>query len=209
MRDDLPADGNPTRPTSAMLLSSTTASNASPSSPSSAKPGALRRALASAALPSPPLPPLARTTRVPAPIRSAMTRPSGVLTTGPAGTRETFAPPLAPAAVLAPGAVPVAALARLAVTGLLVRAVVEVQQRVHARIHLEDDVAPVATVAAVGTAERLVLLAVHRGDPVPAVAGGHVHGHSIDESGHINSLGNATSAQASARALVSGSFECS
>src|SRR5688572_22126536 len=94
--EDLPADGKPTRPTSAMLLSSMTASNASPSSPRSAKPGALRRELASAALPRPPLPPLASTTRVPAPTRSAMTRPSGVLTTVPAGTRRTRSSPLPP-----------------------------------------------------------------------------------------------------------------
>src|SRR3954468_11414170 len=100
MREDLPAEGKPTRPTSAMLLSSMTASKASPSSPSRAKPGALRRALASAALPRPPLPPLARTTRVPAPIRSAMTRPSGVLTTVPAGTCRTLSSPLAPCRLL-------------------------------------------------------------------------------------------------------------
>src|SRR4051812_41511064 len=102
--EDFPADGNPTRPTSAMLLSSMTASNASPGSPSSAKPGALRRGLASAALPRPPLPPCARTTRVPAPTRSAITRPSGVLTTVPAGTRSTASSPRAPLRLLpAPG----------------------------------------------------------------------------------------------------------
>src|SRR5687768_3560888 len=98
--DDLPADGNPTRPTSAMLLSSMTASKASPGSPSRAKPGALRRELASAALPSPPLPPWASTTRVPAPTRSAMTRPSGVLTTVPAGTRRIRSSPRAPLRLL-------------------------------------------------------------------------------------------------------------
>ena len=83
-----------------MLLSSMTASKASPASPSRAKPGALRRELASAALPSPPLPPLASTTRVPAPTRSAMTRPSGVLTTVPAGTRRTLSSPRAPCRLL-------------------------------------------------------------------------------------------------------------
>src|SRR3712207_2254459 len=96
MSEDLPADGKPTRPTSAMLLSSMTASRASPGSPSNAKPGALRRALASAGLPRPPLPPCARTARVPAPTRSAITRPSGVLTTVPAGTRSTRSSPRAP-----------------------------------------------------------------------------------------------------------------
>src|SRR5215208_5057921 len=102
--EDLPTDGKPTRPTSAMLLSSMTASNASPGSPSSAKPGALRRALASAALPRPPLPPAASTTRVPAPTRSTICRPSGVLTTVPSGTRSTRSSPWAPLRLLpAPG----------------------------------------------------------------------------------------------------------
>ena len=94
----------------------------------------------------------------------------------PAGTRSTR--------VLPAGAVPVAALAGPAVAGLLVRAVVEVQQRVHAGVDLEDDVAPVAAVAAVGPAERLELLAVDRGHAVPAVAGGDVDDHAVDESGH-------------------------
>src|SRR5215210_2009928 len=102
--EDLPADGKPTRPTSATLLSSMTASKASPGSPRRAKPGALRRGLARAALPSPPLPPWARTTRVPTPMRSAITRPSGVLTTLPSGTRSTRSWPRAPLRLLpAPG----------------------------------------------------------------------------------------------------------
>ena len=105
-----------------------------------------------------------------------MTRPSGVLTTVPAGTRRTLSSPRAPCRLLpSPG---------LAVAGLLVRAVVEVQQRVHAGVDLEDDVAAVAAVAAVGAAEGLELLAVDRGDAVAAVAGGHVHDHPVDESGH-------------------------
>ena len=105
-----------------------------------------------------------------------MTRPSGALTTVPAGHVEDL--------VLASGAAAVAALARLAVAGLLVRAVVEVQQRVHARVDLEDDVAAVAAVAPVGPAEGLVLLPVDRGHTVAAVARCHVDGDSIDESGH-------------------------
>src|ERR687890_254157 len=124
-----------------MLLSSMTASKASPSSPSSAKPGALRRALASAALPRPPFPPCARTTRGPAPTRAAITPPSGGVTTGAAGRGG---PPW--------GAAPPA----------------------------------VAAVAPVGAPERLELLAVDRGDAVPAVAGGDVHDHAVDESGHVD-----------------------
>src|SRR3954465_8407585 len=80
-----------------------TASNASPGSPSSAKPGALRRGLASAALPRPPLPPAASTTRVPAPTRSATTSPS-TETTVPSGTPSTRSSPRAPLRLLpAPG----------------------------------------------------------------------------------------------------------
>ena len=87
--------------------------------------------------------------------------------------------------VLAAGAVAVAAGAGPAVARLLVRVVVEVQQRVHAGVHLEDDVPAVAPVAPVGAAERLELLAVDRRDAVPAVAGGDVHDHAVDESGHL------------------------
>src|SRR4051794_20486383 len=86
-----------------MLLSSSTASTASPGSPSSANPGALRRGLASAALPRPPLPPAASTNRVPAPIRSATISPS-TQTTVPSGTRSTRSSPRAPLRLLpAPG----------------------------------------------------------------------------------------------------------
>src|SRR3954449_2088587 len=86
-----------------MLFSSRTASTASPGSPSSAKPGALRRGLASAALPRPPLPPAASTMRVPAPIRSATISPS-TQTTVPSGTRSTRSSPRAPLRLLpAPG----------------------------------------------------------------------------------------------------------
>ncbi len=174
-----------------MLLSSMTASKASPGSPSSAKPGALRRELASAALPSPPLPPLGQ--------HDAGAGADEVGDDPAVGRADDGAGGHAQDLVLAPGAVPVAALARLAVAGLLVRAVVEVEQRVHAGVDLEDDVAAVAAVAAVGAAEGLELLAVDRGHAVAAVAGGHVHGHSIDESGHARAasyLLSATSARA-------------
>jgi hypothetical protein len=104
-------------------------------------------------------------------------------------------------AVLAAGAVPVAALAGAAVAGLLVRPVVEVQQRVHVGVDLQDDVAPVAAVPTVGATERLVLLPVDRGHAVPAVAGGDVDDHAVDESGHVRAasptcLSSATSARA-------------
>src|SRR5258707_15268179 len=50
MSDDLPAFGNPTRPASAIVLSSSRSSLCSPGSPRNAKPGALRLVEASAAL---------------------------------------------------------------------------------------------------------------------------------------------------------------
>ncbi len=95
---------------------------ASPGSPSRAKPGALRRAEASAALPRPPRPPWAATYVVPAPTRSASTSPVETrLTTVPLGTGEDQ--------VLPVGAAAVTALARLAVGGPAVRGVVVVEQR--------------------------------------------------------------------------------
>jgi hypothetical protein len=84
--------------------------------------------------------------------------------------------------------VPVAALTRTAVPGLLVGTVMEVEQRVHAGVDLEDDVPAVATVTAVGAAERPELLPMDRGHTVAAVAGRHVHHYSIDESGHVRRL---------------------
>ncbi len=81
---------------SATVFSSSVACRASPGSPSRAKPGALRRLLASRALPSPPCPPAARTYRVPAPIMSASTLPSASLTTVPSGTRTSRSSPLDP-----------------------------------------------------------------------------------------------------------------
>ena len=48
----------------------------------------------------------------------------------------------------------------------------------------EHDVAAVAAVAAVRAAERLELLAVHRGAAVAAGTGGGVDHHAVDESGH-------------------------
>ena len=78
------------------------------------------------------------------------------------------------------------ALALLAVAGRGVRAVVEVEQGVHARVDDEHDRAAAAAVAAVRAAERLELLAVHRGAAVAARARGGVHHHAVDELGHAN-----------------------
>src|ERR1700733_9614120 len=67
INDDLPAFGNPTRPTSAIVFSSSTRRRSTPGSPRSAKPGAFRLAEASAAFPSPPRPPWAAMNLVPGP----------------------------------------------------------------------------------------------------------------------------------------------
>src|SRR5260221_564006 len=96
MSDDLPAFGNPTRPASAIVLSSSRSSLCSPGSPRNAKPGALRLVEASAALPRPPCPPCAATNSVHAPIRSASTSPSPVFTTVPSGTLTIRSAPSAP-----------------------------------------------------------------------------------------------------------------
>ena len=70
------------------------------------------------------------------------------------GTFRIRSPPLAPSR-LPPGAA-------LAVLGLDVRPEVEVEQRVHVRVHHERDAAAVPAVAAVRPAERLELLAEDR-----------------------------------------------
>ncbi len=86
------------------------------------------------------------------------------------------------------GTVLVGPLALLAMGGRRVRAEVEVQQGVHTRVHDEDDVAAATAVAAVRSAQRLELLPVHGGTAVPAVTGGNVDHHPVDESGHHNFL---------------------
>ena len=76
------------------------------------------------------------------------------------------------------------ALALLAAAREGVRAVVEVEQGVHARVDDEHDRPAAAAVAAVGAAERLELLAVHRGAAVAARPRGGVQHHAVDELGH-------------------------
>jgi hypothetical protein len=62
--------------------------------------------------------------------------------------------------------------------------VVVVEQGRGAGVDHEDDVAAAAAVAAVGTAERLELLPVHRRAAVAAVARGDVQHDLVDERGH-------------------------
>ncbi|SKS30098.1 Uncharacterised protein [Mycobacteroides abscessus subsp. abscessus] len=95
-REDFPAEGKPTSPTSATVFSSSVRSTSAPASPSKAKPGALRARDANAALPSPPRPPAAASKRAPAPTKSARMRPSSSSTTVPSGTLRIRSSPLAP-----------------------------------------------------------------------------------------------------------------
>ena len=122
MSEDFPALGKPTSPTSATLLSSRTRSRLSPGSPSSAKPGALRRGRGQRGVAEP----------APAALGGHELRPGagqvgqhlavGVEDDGAVGDAELQ--------VVAVGAVAMAARALLAVAGLLVRVVMEVEQRV-------------------------------------------------------------------------------
>ncbi len=97
MRVDLPALGNPTKPTSASNLSSRRIHFSSPGSPFSAIDGALCMAVAKRALPLPPLPPRAMTASCPAAVKSAMVSPlSSSITNVPAGTLTTRSSPRAP-----------------------------------------------------------------------------------------------------------------
>ena len=173
----MPALGKPTSATSATVLSSRTTSAASPGSPSSAKPGALRRAEASAALPRPPRPPCGDDVAGAGADQVGEHLAVGAsCTTVPSGTGSTRSSPSAPLRLPPwPG---------LPLRGLAVRAVVVVEQRGGVRVDDEDDVAAAAAVAAVGAAERLELLAVDGGAAVAAVAGGDVQHDAVDERGH-------------------------
>ena len=173
MRLDLPALGKPTRPMSATTLSSRTISRSSPGSPSSAKPGALRLAAgqrgvaeaAAAALGDHQLG--AGADQVGEHLAVAVGDDRAV------GHREHQ--------VVAVAAVPVVARPVPAVLGPALRAVVVVEQRRDVGVDPQDHGAAVAAVAAVGAAERLELLAVHRGHAVAAAAGAEVQRHPVDE----------------------------
>ena len=86
---DLPALGIPSRPTSASTFSSSLSSRISPSSPRVNWRGARLTELLKWILPSPPLPPLARTVCIPSCAKSATTSPvSWSVITVPTGTRS-------------------------------------------------------------------------------------------------------------------------
>ena len=184
--DDLPADGNPTSPTSAMTFSSRRSECSSTCSPRSWNRGTRRCRLAKAALPASPAP--ARGHRHALVVahevghhRAGVAvadhgadrhRQDRVLPLG-AGLEH----PLAVAAVLAP----------------LVRVAVQVQQRGQALVGLEHDVAAAPAVTAVGTAAGHVGLAAEGGHAVAPAAAAHVDGALVDELGaglgHRRALG--------------------
>ena len=75
-----------------------------------------------------------------------------------------------------------------AVGGVPVRGVVVVQQRGGLGVDAQDDVAAVAAVAAVGTAEGLELLAVDGDTAVAAGTAGYVQYYPVYKAGHVDLL---------------------
>jgi hypothetical protein len=71
---------------------------------------------------------------------------------------------------------------------MAVRGVVVVQQGGGLGVDAQDDVAAVAAVAAVGTAERLELLAVDGDTPVAAGTAGYVQYYPVYKAGHVDLL---------------------
>src|SRR5215210_5374426 len=98
-RDDLPAFGRPTSPTSERTLSSSKTSRSSPGSPRSLKAGACRVEVAKEPFPRPPSPPPATTKEAPGSERSA-SRPFSSKTWVPTGTSRCVSPPRSPARLL-------------------------------------------------------------------------------------------------------------
>src|SRR5918998_4858037 len=98
-RDDLPAFGSPTRPTSERTLSSSRISRSSPGRPRSLKAGACLVEVAKDPLPLPPSPPRAATKEAPGSERSAR-RPSPSKIWVPMGTSRTVSWPFSPARLL-------------------------------------------------------------------------------------------------------------
>ena len=75
-----------------------------------------------------------------------------------------------------------------AVGGVAVRGVVVVQQGGGLGVDAQDDVAAVAAVAAVGTAEGLELLAVDGDTTVAAGTAGYVQYYPVYKAGHVDLL---------------------
>ncbi len=126
------------------------------------------------------MPPAAAMYSSPSPTRSARTSPDLDLTTVPIGHRKDQG-----FAVLA--AAPVAH-AGAAVGGVPVGCVVVVEQGGGLGVDAQDDVAAVAAVAAVGTAEGLELLAVDGDTAVAAGTAGYVQYYPVYKARHVDLL---------------------
>ena len=95
---DLPTDGRPMSPTSAMVLSSSSTSRSAVRTPFCAKRGACRVGVAKRALPLPPRPPRSTVRVLPGSLMSARIAPvSTSRTSVPTGTRMTSGAPSRPA----------------------------------------------------------------------------------------------------------------
>ena len=92
----MPALGRPASAASARSLRCSSSSASSPGRPVSANLGVCRDGVANWALPRPPCPPRATTTRVPERTRSATSCPSGESTCVPTGTCSSASSPSAP-----------------------------------------------------------------------------------------------------------------
>ena len=158
----MPTFGYPTRPTSAIVFSSSTTQRDSPGSPFWATVGAWLVEVMKWTLPRPPRPP-----------RATITSSSGLAQVGQQlAVRGDDGPERhQDADVLAGLAVLLGAAAVAAAPGLEVAAVAELQQRADARARLEVDAAAPAAVAAVRAALRHELLAPEAAGAVAAVAG--------------------------------------
>ena len=171
----MPALGRPTRPASAISFRRSQIQRSSPSRPGLAWRGAWLVEVLKWALPKPPLPPSASTTRSPSCVEVGDQR-LVVLLEDLGADRHLAARSSSP---LAPGRSLAHAVA--AGLGLEVLLVAVVDQRVEAVDRLDDDVAAAAAVAAVRAAELDELLAPERDAAGAAVAGADVDLGLVEE----------------------------
>ena len=170
----MPALGSPTRPTSAMSLSTSSICRSWPSSPGSHSRGAWCVEVAKRALPRPPRPPRATSRRV-AGLEHLAEQLAGV------GVPHDRAGRHREVDVVGGGAGLGLPLAVLAALRLPHGAIPVVEQRGEVGVAPHVDAAAVAAVAAVRPALGLVLEAGERAGPRPAGAGRHPHDRAIDE----------------------------
>jgi hypothetical protein len=157
--DDLPAEGKPTSPTSAMRRSSRRSIDSSTFSPRSANDGHAPEAVRERAVPPPTTATGGDDDAAAGVERSASAAPSDVAHDRPERDADD--------AVLAARAGPALAAPVPAAAGPEVRRTVEVDERGHVRVGDEHDRAALAAVTTVRTAERHVGLAAERDHPEP------------------------------------------